>query len=117
MTPSLMLVEYSFQNLLYSSLSIFLNMSRAFLTSFFLMTFNSLCCWSISRETFSGKSSESTCMGREEVWRERERKKGERERESGKEWEGEKERERERERERGGGGREVGRRDGDTPFT
>jgi len=72
-------VPNSFQNFSYVSSSIFLNMSKAcktrnntnqsyytiiltFLTSFFLMTFNSLCCCSVSLDTFSGRSSESTYM-------------------------------------------------------
>merc|ERR1719342_1483421 len=47
-TPSLMLVEYSFQKASYLSSEIFLIMSKVFLTSFFLITFNSLCCCRVS---------------------------------------------------------------------
>ena len=59
-TPNLMLVENSLQKAGYSFSSIFLIMSKVFLTNFFLITFKSLCCCNCSLETFRGKSSEST---------------------------------------------------------
>ena len=60
MTPNLMLVENSLQKAGYNFSSIFLIMSKVFLTNFFLITFKSLCCCNCSLETFRGKSSEST---------------------------------------------------------
>ena len=59
-TPNLMLVENSLQKAGYSFSSIFLIMSKVFLTNFFLITFKSLCCCNCSLDTFRGKSSEST---------------------------------------------------------
>jgi len=53
-------VLYSFQKFLNSSSLIFLIMSSVLRTSFFFITFSSLCCCSVSRDTFSGRSSEST---------------------------------------------------------
>merc|ERR1719460_491082 len=38
----------------------FLNISSALRTSFLPMTLRTLCCWSVSRETLRGRSSEST---------------------------------------------------------
>ena len=55
--PNLTLVEYSFQKSIYLSLSIFLIISRHFLTSFFLITFSNLCCCKFSLDTFNGRSS------------------------------------------------------------
>ena len=40
--------------------SIFLIISSTFRTNFFFITLSSLCCWRFSRETLSGRSSEST---------------------------------------------------------
>ena len=53
-------VLYSFQKLSYSSLLIFLIMSSVLRTSFFLITFSSLFCCSVSRDTLRGRSSLST---------------------------------------------------------
>ena len=36
------------------------NISNTFLTIFLLITFNILCCWRVSRDTFNGRSSLST---------------------------------------------------------
>ena len=55
-------VLYSFQKFLKSSSLIFFIMSSVLRTSFFLITFSSLCCCKVSRDTFSGRSSESTCI-------------------------------------------------------
>ena len=54
------LVEYSAQNFLKSSLLSFLIMSSVLRISFLRITLMSLCCCRVSRETLSGKSSEST---------------------------------------------------------
>ena len=62
-TPNFMFVENSLQKAGYSFSSIFLIMSKVFLTNFFLITFKSLCCCNCSLETFRGKSSESTTPG------------------------------------------------------
>ena len=64
------LVLYSFQNFSYWSASIFLIMSSVLRTNFFLMTLSSLCCCRVSRDTFNGKSSESTCTKTQSLlWR------------------------------------------------
>eukprot|EP01139_Manchomonas_bermudensis_P025831 Amastigsp_a846964_49.p3 type:complete len:129 gc:universal Amastigsp_a846964_49:770-1156(+) len=63
MSPSLMAVPYSAQNLLYSSSSsreTLRIMSRTLRVSFLRIDLSILFCWSISRETLSGRLSEST---------------------------------------------------------
>merc|ERR1719439_218655 len=45
------------------------NISRALRTSFLPITFKTLCCWSVSRETLSGRSSESTTPRRKFKYR------------------------------------------------
>merc|ERR1719393_251747 len=45
------------------------NISRALRTSFLPITFKTLCCWSVSRETLRGKSSESTTPRRKFKYR------------------------------------------------
>merc|ERR1719375_1232697 len=47
----------------------FLNISRALRTSFLPMTFRTLCCCKVSRDTLRGKSSESTTPRRKFKYR------------------------------------------------